>query len=84
MDREDTLNRLKFLHDQVHQTAERIEHLPASMPLHVHPQSLNYDKDLLRFEGEYNRLALAACTEGLLDATQLEAEGLPAQFEQRT
>lgn len=82
MDRAETLDQLKFLYDQVHQTAERIEHLPASLPLDIEPQSLNYDKDLMRLRGEYNRLALAARVDGVLAEAELEAEGLPLQFRQ--
>lgn len=80
MNRTETLGRLKFLNDQVHQTAEREEHLSASMPLNVQPRSLNYDDDLARFKGEYNRLVRAAAGEGLLSADDLESEGLPAEF----
>ncbi len=78
MDSSEALERLKFLHDQVHQTAERSEHLEERMPLHVHPQSLNYEQDLTRVKGEYNRLARDLLSQGV----NLEAEGLPDQFEQ--
>lgn len=80
MNRDETLKQLKFLYDQVHQTAERSEHLEERMPLHVHPESLNYEKDLSRIQGEYNRLVRAARREGLLSETDLESEGLPVQF----
>lgn len=81
MNRNETLERIKFLYDQVHQTAERREHLQERMPLHVHPQSLNYEKDLSRIRGEYNRLVQSARAEGLLSAADLEAEELPQQFD---
>lgn len=80
MNRKETLQQLKFLYDQVHQTAERAEHLEERMPLHVHPQSLNYEKDLSRIQGEYNRLARTARVEGVLSETDLKAEGLPTVF----
>ena len=81
MKREETLERLKFLYDQVHQTAERQEHLPERLPLPIEPQSLNYDKDLSRFEGEYNRLVRSAQAEGLLTDMDLAENGLPQQFD---
>jgi hypothetical protein len=81
VNRADTLHRLKFLWDQVHQTAERIEHLPSDMPLHVHPQSLNYAEDLVRIKGEYNQLAREAVASGLLSAHDLQAEDLPQSFD---
>lgn len=80
MNRNETMQRLKFLYDQVHQTAERAEHLEERMPLHVHPESLNYEKDLSRIQGEYNRLVRDARGAGTLTESDLEAEGLPAQF----
>lgn len=83
MERSDVLNRLKFLYDQVHQTAERVEHLPERMPLHVHPESLNYEEDLVRIQGEYNRTAQQAQAEGVLTAAELEEEGLPLQFQRQ-
>jgi hypothetical protein len=76
----EALRRLKFLYDQVHQTAERVEHLPAALPLHIHPESLNYPEDLRRIEAEYNRLAGSAMAEGTFTAADLEAEGLPAHW----
>lgn len=78
MDRAEALEKLKFLYDQVHQTAERAEHLEERMPLHVHPQSLNYERDLSRVKGEYNRLARELQERGI----SLDYEGLPAQFDQ--
>lgn len=83
MDRSEALNQLKFLYDQVHQTAERVEQLPERMPLQVQAQSLNYEDDLLRLQGEYNRAVQRAQAEGLLTAADLEGEGLPLQFERR-
>lgn len=80
MTREETLQRIKFLYDQVHQTAERAEHLEERMPLHVHPESLNYEKDLTRIQGEYNRLVQTAQAEGILTPSDLEAEKLPLRF----
>ncbi|HWH70916.1 MAG TPA: hypothetical protein VNT26_16120 [Candidatus Sulfotelmatobacter sp.] len=80
LQKQHVLHRLKFLYDQVHQTAERIEHLPASMPLHIHPQSLNWDEDLHRFEDEYNWLVGQALADKTLTEGELEAEGLPARF----
>lgn len=80
LDRAEALHQLKFLFDQVHQTAERIEHLPAAMPLHVHPQSLNYPDDLHRLEGEYKRLFREGIAQGLFTPADVEAEGLPAEF----
>lgn len=81
LNRVEALEQLKFLWDQVHQTAERIEHMPVSMPLGVHADSLNYEKDLTRFQGEYNRLAQTAQSAGLLSAQEIQAEGLPHRFE---
>lgn len=83
MDRAEALEKLKFLYDQVHQTAERAEHLEERLPLHIHPQSLNYERDLSRFQGEYNRLARQAWEQGLLTAGDLETEGLPTEFDQQ-
>lgn len=73
----ETLERLKFLYDQVHQTAERIEHLPERLPLDIRPRSLNYEEDLARIRAEYNRLAREARDRGWLTGAALEAEGLP-------
>lgn len=56
------LKRLKFLCDQVHHTAERRAHLEERMPLHIHPQSLNYDDDLTGIQGEYNRMVQQVST----------------------
>ncbi|MFZ5823128.1 MAG: hypothetical protein ACOY94_02100 [Bacillota bacterium] len=81
MNRSEAMERIKFLYDQVHQTAERQEHLQERMPLHVQPQSLNYHKDLSRIQGEYNRMVQFVQTEGLLSRSDLEAEGLPLRFE---
>lgn len=83
MERSKALHQLKFLYDQVHQTAQRVEHLPERMPYHVHPESLNYEKDLVRIKGEYNRLAQSAQAEGVLTSADLEAEGLPPRFSPR-
>ncbi|WP_374711298.1 hypothetical protein [Symbiobacterium terraclitae] len=81
MTREEALERLKFLYDQVHQRAERQEHLQARLPLDIEPQSLNYDEDLERFRGEYNRLVQAARAAGILSAADLEQRGLPDRME---
>lgn len=81
MNRSETMKRLKFLYDQVHQTAEREEHLEERMPLQVQANSLNYHKDLSRLQGEYNRLVQSAQAEGLLTSAELEAAELPHQFE---
>lgn len=78
--RERALHRLKFLHDQVHQTAERLQHLPERLPLSVRPESVNYGEDLARLKNEYDRLAREALAEGLLTAADLEATGLPPGF----
>ncbi len=83
MDRADAINRLKFLYDQVYQTAERRDHLPERLPLDVRPRSLNYDKDLTRLTAEYNRLARQVQAEGVLTAAALEAEGLPLEMHAR-
>jgi len=80
MDQRETMERLKFLYDQVHQTAERAEHLEERMPLHVHPQSLNYERDLDRVKGEYNRLVQHMQESAMLTNQDLEDEGLPVQF----
>ncbi len=80
MNRSESMQRLKFLYDQVHQTAERAEHLEERMPLHVHPQSVNYEKDLSRIKGEYNRLVQQLQESAMLTSADLEAEGLPVQF----
>jgi hypothetical protein len=80
MDKAETLHRLKFLYDQVHQTAERVDHLPASLPLHIHPQSINWDEDVVRIEREYNWLSRTALEGGTLTQRELEAEGLPVEF----
>lgn len=81
MNQSEALERIKFLYDQVHQTAERQEHLQERMPLQVHPQSLNYGKDLSRIKGEYNRMVQFVQTEGLLSRSDLEGEGLPIRFD---
>jgi len=80
MDRTEVLERLKFLHDQVHQTAERIRHLPQSIPFHVHPQSLNYEEDLEHIKAEYRWLAGEACRDQTLSPEELVEEGLPAEL----
>lgn len=77
MDRNERLEQLKSLSFQVHQTSRRQEHLPNSMPLHVHPESINWEKDLTRLQGEYNRLARAAMADGLLTPADLAEAGLP-------
>lgn len=82
MERWEALQRLKFLHDQVHQTAERCEHLGERMPMHVQAASLNYEQDLMRVQGDYNRLVRAVQVEGLFTVVELEAEGLPLHFDQ--
>ena len=79
--RQEILQRLRFLCDQVHQTAARAEHLPERLPLGIEPRSLNYDRDLARYEEEYNRLVGEAQAEGLLSSADLEAQGLPERFE---
>jgi hypothetical protein len=75
------LQKIKFLYDQVHQTAERVEHLSASMPLDVHPESLNYEKDVIRFKAEYNRVVERAIAGGDLSERALAAEELPRRFD---
>lgn len=82
MNRDKTLHRLKFLWDQVHQTEERMEHLPASLPLDVHPESLNYPEDLARIKAEYNWLAKSALQDQTLTEGDLAAEQLPREFTQ--
>ncbi|HWI52101.1 MAG TPA: hypothetical protein VNT01_08160 [Symbiobacteriaceae bacterium] len=82
MQKADTLCRLKFLYDQVHQTAERVEHLPASLPLDIQPASINWNDDLHRIEAEYNWLAGQALADKTLSEAELAAEGLPARFPQ--
>lgn len=81
MNRQEGMNELKFLYDQVHQTAERKEHLGERMPLHVEARSLNYGKDLRRIRSEYNRLSRDLREAGTVSQAELEAEGLPAEFE---
>ena len=80
MNRDKTLHRLKFLWDQVHQTAERIEHLSAALPLDVEPKSLNYPDDLARMKAEYNWLAKSAMQDKTLTEGDLAAEQLPLEF----
>lgn len=80
MQKAETLRRLKFLYDQVHQTAERVEHLPASLPLDIQPTSINWDADLQRIEAEYNWLAGQALADKTVSEAELAAEGLPARF----
>lgn len=80
MNRSEALQQLKFLYDQVYQTAERVEHLSERLPLNIHPTSINYERDLSRIEGDYNRLARSAQQAGLLSEQDLEAEGLPLHF----
>lgn len=80
MHKGNTLRRLKFLFDQVHQTAERVEHLPAALPLEIHPTSINWDEDLHRFEDEYNWLVGQALADKTLTPEELQAEGLPQRF----
>lgn len=81
MEHNEILERLKFLHDQVHQTAERAEHLPERLPFPIQPRSLNYEKDLSRLVGEYNRLVNSARADGRLTPADLAENGLPEQFE---
>ncbi|HYG57884.1 MAG TPA: hypothetical protein VD902_07440 [Symbiobacteriaceae bacterium] len=81
MDRARTLHRLKFLWDQVHQTAERLEHLPSARPLHVHAESLNYPEDMSRFKREYNWLVQSALYDKTLTESDLQAAGLPPRFD---
>ncbi|MDF2630311.1 MAG: hypothetical protein K0R39_4142 [Symbiobacteriaceae bacterium] len=80
MHKGNTLQRLKFLFDQVHQTAERVEHLPAALPLDIQPVSINWDEDLRRFEDEYNWLVGQALADKTLTVEELQAEGLPEHF----
>lgn len=77
MKRDETLHRLKFLHDQIHQTAERVEHLPSAMPIHVHPQSVNYEEDLTRLKQEYRHAVDKAIVNQILSPADLAQEGLP-------
>lgn len=80
MRRNEILERLRELYHQAHETLERAEHLPERLPLDVQPRSLNYDRDLSRIQGEYNRLVGLAQAEGLLSASDLEAQGLPERM----
>lgn len=82
MDARETMERVKFLHDQVHQTAERKEHLPERIPMDVRPESLNYGEDLRRLRGEYDRFVQEAVAGGVLSAHDLEREGLPLSLDQ--
>lgn len=82
MDGREALDRAKYLHDQVHQTAERGEHLQERMPLGVRPESLNYGEDLERLKAEYGRFVQQAMAGGLLGPQDLEREGLPLRFDQ--
>lgn len=81
MERHETMEQLKFLYDQVHQTAEREEHLQERMPVHVEARSLNYEKDLTRIKGEYNRLVRTALEEGILRTEDLRQNHLPERWE---
>lgn len=81
MERDETLERLKFLYDQVHQTAERADHLQERLAFPIEPRSLNYEKDLTRITGEYNRLVSSAQADGRLTPADLEQNGLPDQFD---
>lgn len=80
MHKANTLERLKFLYDQVHQTAERVDHLPASLPIHIQPKSLNWDDDLHHLEAEYNWLAGQALADKTLTESELAEAGLPVRF----
>lgn len=82
MNGREALDRAKFLYDQVHQTAERGEHLQERMPLGVRPESLNYGEDLQRLKGEYARFIQEAVSGGWLNPQDLEREGLPLRFDQ--
>lgn len=82
MQKAKTLHRLKFLYDQAHQTAERVEHLPVSLPLDIHPTSINWEEDRHRIEAEYNWLAGQALADKTLNEGELAAEGLPIRFPQ--
>lgn len=81
MEKAEALEQLKSLHDQIRRTEIRQEDLPDQMPFHVHPQSVNYEKDLTRLQGEYNRLAASLQREGVLTEMELAAEELPLQME---
>jgi hypothetical protein len=80
MERTEALQRLKFLYDQVHQTAERVEHLPAALPLDIHPESINYADDLRRIQEEYNHLADTGFARGFLSPADLAEAGLPVHW----
>lgn len=73
----ETLHRLKFLHDQIHQTVERSRHLPSAMPLDVQPESLNYQEDVTRLKQEYRHAVDVAMVKGELSPADLAKEGLP-------
>lgn len=77
---DDRIEQLRFLYDQVHQTAERIEQLPERLAMDIEPQSLNYEEDLQRLKGEYNRLVQESQAAGALSAEEILAAGLPLQF----
>lgn len=81
MESRKALERAKFLHGQVHQTAGRREHLPERMPLDVSPASLNYGEDLRRLKGEYNRFVQEAVAGGWLTAADLGRAGLPTALD---
>lgn len=80
LNRTETLSRLKFLQDQVHQTAERAEHLPQQLPPGIRAESLNYQEDLARLRREYNRLAAGAVKQGLITPGDLQAQRLPGRM----
>jgi hypothetical protein len=79
--RDEVLHQLKELYDQTERTRERGDHLFEQMPLHVHPQSLNYGKDLDRKEADYNRLVRVAQRRGVLTEADLTEAGLPGRLE---
>lgn len=79
MEQAETLYRLKSLHERIQSLNVRIEELADRIPFHLHPESLNYEHDLLHTTDEYNRLAVAALAGGVLERGALEAEGLPPQ-----
>ncbi|MGE5673250.1 MAG: hypothetical protein ACM3XM_05135 [Mycobacterium leprae] len=81
MKQEEALQQLHDLWDLAHRTYERQVNLPEAMPLHVHPQSLNYGKDLTRAEGEYNRLVAKCWADGILTAADLARVGLPERLD---
>lgn len=81
IERDEVLHQLKELYDQAERTRERGDHLFERMPLHVHPHSLNYGKDLDRKEGEYNRVAREAREKGLLAEDDLAEAGLPVKLD---